>query len=192
MAAFAFHRAPSTSLHQQTVKREEHSISFMAPRLAASQHQLIGDMILSGSLKQADMAAVAGCSERSIRAIASNLRHFGKTKAPPISVGGRRRRITPQMLDALREHLLEKPGLYQHEIAVFLYDEFGIHVTIPSISRVLKSIGWTKKVIRQVAQEETTTCTIFPIFIHIISFMSTSLGVINGSASGELAGHLSV
>jgi transposase len=142
--------APSTSLHQQTVKREQHTISFMAPRLAASQHQLIGDMILSGSLKQADMAAVAGCSERSIRAIASNLRHFGKTKAPPISVG-RRRRITPQMLDALFEHLLEKPGLYQDEMAVFLYDEFGIHVTIPSISRALKSIGWTKKVIRQVA-----------------------------------------
>jgi len=57
------------------------------------------------------------------------------------------------MLDALREHLLEKPGLYQDEMAVFLYDEFGIHVRIPSISRALKSIGWTKKAIRQVAQE---------------------------------------
>jgi len=30
----------------------------MAPRLAASQHQLIGDMILSGTLKQADIASL--------------------------------------------------------------------------------------------------------------------------------------
>ena len=83
----------------------------MAPNLAVSQHQLIRDMILSGSLKQADIAAAAGCSERTIRAIATNLRLFGKTKAPPNGTG-QRRRITPQMLAALCEHLLEKPGLY--------------------------------------------------------------------------------
>lgn len=51
----------------------------MAPNLAASQHQLIGDMILSGSLKQADMADIAGCSDRAIRRIATNLRLFGTT-----------------------------------------------------------------------------------------------------------------
>jgi transposase len=124
----------------------------MAPRLAASQHQLIGDMILSGTLKQTQMAAAARCSERGIQRIARNLRHFGKTKAPSIGAG-RRRRITSQMLDALCEHLLEKPGLYQDEMAIFLYDEFGIHVTIPSISRALKSIGWTKKATRHIAKE---------------------------------------
>jgi hypothetical protein len=90
----------------------------MAPHLAASQHELIRDMILSKSLKQVDMAAVAGCSDRSIRAIASNLRCFGKTRAPANGVG-RRRRMTPQMLDALRERLLEKAGLYQDEVAIF-------------------------------------------------------------------------
>lgn len=57
------------------------------------------------------------------------------------------------MLNALREHLLEKPGLYQDEMAVFLYDEFNIHVTTISISRALKSIGWTKKTTRYVAQK---------------------------------------
>lgn len=40
----------------------------MAPNLAASQHQLIGD-ILRRFLKQTDIAAVAGCGERSIRTI---------------------------------------------------------------------------------------------------------------------------
>ncbi len=97
----------------------------MAPRLAASRHQLIGDMILDGTLKQADIAKVGGCSERSVRAITSNLRHFGATRAP-LNGTGPRRRITPLMIEALREHLRVKPGLYQDEMAVFLYDEFGI------------------------------------------------------------------
>ena len=83
----------------------------MVPYLAASQHALIRDMILGKSLKQTDMAAVAGCSDRSIRYIATNLRLFGSTKAPS-NGAGRRRCITPPMLDALRERLLEKPGLY--------------------------------------------------------------------------------
>ena|SRR2546423_5888641 len=94
----------------------------MAPNLAASQHDMIRDMILSRSLKDVEMAAVAGCNDRSIRTIRSNLRCFGATKAPP-NGAGRRRRITPSMLDALLERLLEKPGLYQDEMAVYLFDE---------------------------------------------------------------------
>jgi hypothetical protein len=38
----------------------------MAPHLAALQHQMISDMILSGTLTQKQMAAAARCSERGI------------------------------------------------------------------------------------------------------------------------------
>jgi hypothetical protein len=41
----------------------------MAPNLAASQHDLIRDMILARSLTTADSAAVAGCSERPVKAM---------------------------------------------------------------------------------------------------------------------------
>jgi hypothetical protein len=83
----------------------------MAPRLAASQHDMITDMIASKSLKAVDMAAAAGCSDRTIRNIRSNLRCFGSSRAP-FNGGGRCRQITPVMLEALRERLLEKPGMY--------------------------------------------------------------------------------
>ena len=59
---FAFHHKLSTSLNQ----RVHHSIEVMAPRLAASQHQLIGDMIRSGTLEQADIAKAGGCTKRSV------------------------------------------------------------------------------------------------------------------------------
>jgi transposase len=124
----------------------------MAPKISASQLELIRDMILSKSLKQVDMAAVAGCSDRSIRSIASNLRIFGNTRGPASGVG-RRRSITPQMREALRERLLEKPGLYQDKMAIFLHDEFNVLVTTSSIWRALESMGWTKKSARRVAKE---------------------------------------
>ncbi|RYN15552.1 hypothetical protein AA0115_g12996 [Alternaria tenuissima] len=116
----------------------------MAPNLAASQHDLIRDMILDNSLTTPQMADVAGCSERSIRHIRSNLRCFGTTKAPFNGVG-RPRSITPIMLQALCERLLEKPDLYQEEMAVFLWDEFDAQVTVHSISRALASAGWSKR-----------------------------------------------
>jgi hypothetical protein len=89
----------------------------MAPNLAPSQHDPIRAIILDKMLKTREMANVAECSERSIKAIRSNLYYFGTTKAPP-NGGGRPRSITPPMLEVLCEQLLEKPKLYQEEMAL--------------------------------------------------------------------------
>lgn len=103
-------------------------LDIMAPNLAHSQHDLIYDMVVDKKMKVREMANVAECSERSIMAIRSNIRHIGSTKAPP-NGGGRLRSITPQMLEVLCEHLLERPGLYLEEMAVFLWDEFDVLVS---------------------------------------------------------------
>jgi DNA-binding CsgD family transcriptional regulator len=52
----------------------------MAPNSAASQRNLICDMIISKSLTAREMADVAGCSIRSVKYIRSNLRCFGTPK----------------------------------------------------------------------------------------------------------------
>jgi hypothetical protein len=97
----------------------------MAPNLAVSQHVLIRGMTLNKSLTTTRMADVTGCSEHAIRSTRSNLRCFGTVKAPFNDVG-RPRSITPLMLEALREYLLEQPGLYQDEMVLFLWNEFGV------------------------------------------------------------------
>lgn len=107
------------------------------PNLADSQHVQILDTTLS--------------NERSVFAIQSNLHHFGSTKAPSNGVG-RPRSITPPILNALSEYLLEKPNLYRDEMVLFILDEFNTHVTPSSIGRALKSRGWTKKTIRRIAK----------------------------------------
>lgn len=126
----------------------------MAPRLAVSQLILIRDMLISGEpLTASQIAEAAGCSERSVKNIRSNLRLFGSVRAPPNRVG-RRRSITPVTLEALCDHLLEKPGLYLDEMALFIWDEFDTLTTTSTISRALTSIGWSKKTIRRKAREQ--------------------------------------
>jgi len=63
-------------------------------------------MILDKKLKTNEMADIAQCSERSVKAIRSNLHYYGSTKAP-LNGGGRPRSITPPMLEALCDHLIE-------------------------------------------------------------------------------------
>jgi hypothetical protein len=57
------------------------------------------------------------------------------------------------MIDALCDHLSEKPGLYLDEMAVFLWDEFHKMITTSSIRRALVAKGWSRKVARQLAKE---------------------------------------
>jgi len=124
----------------------------MAPNLAESQKKLISGMIPSdSSFTNLEIAEATGCSSRSVQAIRSNLRYFGSTKAPQ-NGGGRKRSITPPMLNALCEHLLKKPESYRSEIVVFLWNESEVLVSTDSIGRVLASEIWTTKVIRRISQ----------------------------------------
>lgn len=57
------------------------------------------------------------------------------------------------MLEALFDHVIEKPSLYLDKMAIFLYDEFDIIVSPSSIKQALSLAGWTKKTARNRAQE---------------------------------------
>jgi hypothetical protein len=115
----------------------------MAPHLAKSQLALITSMFSSGLFTDSEIATAANCRIR------SNIRYYSAPPAPR-NGGGRKRSITPAMLDALCEHLLEKPGLYQSEMILFLVDKFDVLVTASSLGRALCSRGWTKKQIRRI------------------------------------------
>lgn len=71
------------------------------------------------------------------------------------------------MLEALCDHLLEKPGLYLEEMAVFLWDGFQTLATTSSIRRALVSKGWSKKVAQQRAKEQNAELR--EIYLHNLS-----------------------
>lgn len=116
----------------------------MAPNLAKSTFILIRDIISSNKLTTSQMAEAAGCSKQAIIRIRSNLRLFGSVKAPPIKAR-RPQSITPVILEALYDHLLEKPDLYLLKIELFFLDKFDISVLKSTISDTLHRIGWSKK-----------------------------------------------
>lgn len=64
---------------------------------------------------------------------------FREPESAVHSVAGRSRRITSEMLDALKELLLGKPDRQLDELAEFLLDEFDVQVPTPTISRTLKA-----------------------------------------------------
>ncbi|KAJ5142504.1 uncharacterized protein N7515_001291 [Penicillium bovifimosum] len=112
------------------------------------------------------MAEAAECSEQTIKNIRRNLRQFGHVHAPSTRIG-RRRSITPPMLEALCDHLLEKPGLYLEEMTIFLWDEFRMLASISSIRRALVSKGWSKKTAQQRAKEQNAELR--EIYLHNLS-----------------------
>jgi arginine repressor len=95
--------------------------------------------------------------------------------------------MTPHVLDALREKLLAEPGLYQDEMARFIYNEFGIEVSQASVSRALASIKWSKKTTRQVAQEQNADSQSY--YFHKVSqFRSYQLVFIDESGCDKRIG----
>jgi transposase len=143
-------------------------------------------MIQSQSLTSSQIAYVANCSKQSIIRIRYNLQAFGNVRAPR-NGAGRPRSITPPMLEALCEHLKEKPTLYQDEMAVFLWDEFGKHVTIQSISRALASVGWTKKAARQISREQNADLRDYYLY-NLSPYASYQLVFVDESGCDKRAG----
>lgn len=100
----------------------------------------IHDMINSGELSISEIAEAARCSKRAITRIRSNLRLFGSITAPPMKAR-RPLSITPIILEALCDYLVEKPDLYLHEIELFFLDEFDVPVLKSTISDALHRKG---------------------------------------------------
>jgi transposase len=135
----------TTHFRHRATQSIQNASKSKAPQLEQIQH-----MIKSGS-PRAEIAYAAGCSEQAVTYIRQN-QAFGNVRAPRNGVG-RRRSITPVMLEAILERLKEKPTLYLDELVVIIYDDFGKHVTKQSLSRTLTSIGWSNKAARQRAKE---------------------------------------
>jgi transposase len=134
-------------------RAQDKALWTMAPNLAASQHAISRAMLADRRLETRQIAEAVPCSTRTIEAHRANIRLFGTTTAPR-NRGGRRRSITPYMLEAVLELLEEQPDLYLDEIADFLFVEYECRVSLPTISRTLKSSGWSKKIPRRRAGEQ--------------------------------------
>lgn len=91
------------------------------------------------------------------------------------------------MLEALCDHLLKKPDIYLDEMAEFLLDDFDLLVSTYTISRALRSQGWTKKVARQIARERNADLRDYYLY-QLSDFRSYHLVYIDESGCDKRAG----
>jgi transposase len=139
----------------------------MAPNLAKSQRRKIREMINNGSLTNGQIADVALCSARTITTHRGKILRFGSADAPR-NRSGRPRSITERMGDAFQQFLLEVPGSSVEELVEFLRKNFGTPSTPSTISRYLKSIGWSKRKPRRVAKERNPDLR--DAYLHKLSY----------------------
>jgi hypothetical protein len=91
------------------------------------------------------------------------------------------------MMSALCNHLLERPTLYQDEMAEYLMAEFGGHVSKYAVRRVLVSIGWSRKQTRRVAQERNADLRDFHLR-RLSEFSSYHLDYVDESGCDKRVG----
>lgn len=83
----------------------------MAPRPPLSKLHLFRDMIESQPLTTSQMVEEAECSQATITNIRRSLRRFGSVYTAPTRIG-QKRTMTPLLIEALCDHLSEKPSTY--------------------------------------------------------------------------------
>lgn len=122
----------------------------MAPQLDAAQRILIKTLLFQGFGTQL-IASKASYNVRTLQRIRLEKQQSEiPTRRTRV---GRRGCLTSTMRQALCDALIKQPYLYRCEIADFLYQNFGRRISERSIGRNLRSMGWTRKRIRRIAQQ---------------------------------------
>jgi transposase len=70
---------------------------------------------------------------------------FGTVSPPHLGVQGRPRKIPVDAEEGLLDFIHDNPSAYQDEIAEFFLSEFGIAVSQPTVSRLMKRLNHTYK-----------------------------------------------
>ncbi|KAI9155810.1 hypothetical protein HJFPF1_08399 [Paramyrothecium foliicola] len=130
----------------------------MAPRLSKIERKMLEAVIigkLGGKevIEDAEIATtIVSCSTRTVRNARSNILRHGTIDAP-CDTAGRPTEITENMWLALANLLRDRPCISQQRMAYFLYKQYNLTVSRPTIGRLLKRKGWTKKVAQTIAKE---------------------------------------
>jgi len=93
-----------------------------------------------------------GVKTRTIQSWRTNLLRFQSMNRPPHTALGRRRKLTKDEKEALKEALLRHGWMMQDEMAAWLANERGVEVSRSTVSRLLKEEGWSRKKIARISR----------------------------------------
>ena len=83
-----------------------------------------------------------------------SLEYWGQCYPPPTVRLGRPALLRQLQLDALEENIKCKPTAYLEEMQTFLYEEFDIEASLPTVSRSLIKLNYSRKLATKRAREQ--------------------------------------
>ena len=95
--------------------------------------------------KQARAAEVFGVSEGSVSRYLARHRAGESLAALSASGGPAKKLRLPEHVQALREHLESEPDMELAERCEALENNEGIYLSVPTLWRELRALGWTRK-----------------------------------------------
>ncbi len=107
------------------------------------------------------IASIEKVSKRTMKKIRANLNTFDAFVVLKMSKLNRFETMISAMKSALREYLKTKPWTYLKKMIEYLFDEFEIFVSISVISRTLKNMKISRKVLKKEALEWSQLCRNF-------------------------------
>lgn len=129
----------------------------MYPGLSDEQKELIAAHLNQG-LSPDSIARIEHVSAQTIRKIRSYLCTYGHHTAPHISKLGRSTKLTAPIRAGLAAYLEARPWTYLDEMKYYLFDDWGIVVDKSTISRALKTMHISHKVLKCRAKERSQLC----------------------------------
>lgn len=116
----------------------------VGPHLPEAKRIEIVSHLLAG--RKIDWIVSASCTSRgSVSRLKQNLLTIGKHKRERTRPRGPPRRISPWIEQQLREYLRCFPDSHQSEIVLFCEMEYGVLVSRPVLSRLLKPWVWPRR-----------------------------------------------
>ncbi|RXW19082.1 hypothetical protein EST38_g6778 [Candolleomyces aberdarensis] len=100
-----------------------------------------------------EIAALAGCSEHTVRKVLCIYNHFGIVNNPLAQQHGQKRALTMVDIDYIASVLNANPSLYMDEIQDQLLEYCNVEVSIPMLCQMLHQIALSHKKISKEAAE---------------------------------------
>jgi transposase len=123
-------------------------------RLSATLQQSVMEHIAAGE-KDADVVAATGVHRETIAKLRLNLEYWGQCYPPPTVRLGRPRLLRQAQLEALEAYLDGRPSAYLDEMQQFLYDDFDIDCSLPTVWRALQKLHFSRKLATKRAREQS-------------------------------------
>ncbi|KAI7226591.1 hypothetical protein KC330_g8761 [Hortaea werneckii] len=118
----------------------------MAPRASSHVTELARMYLEETNDNCSAIALRLGYSKGTVEKCRLNYEVYGEVYPPDFATRGRARALTTEQAGWMIAYLDERPSAYLEELALAVFDRYGIQITGKTVSNYLSHFGWSRKV----------------------------------------------